>query len=93
MQSAGGMVIPRSMIYEKAKGVSSLVALTSVEDSRDVLGSEEAVMELGKGSMVELKEMKHEIMCDCDKDPMYRFACKNGVIWFAANVIALKIRR
>lgn len=43
--------------------------------------------------MMEMKEMKHNIQCDCDKDATYCFACKNGVVWFAANVIALKIRR
>ena len=42
---------------------------------------------------MELKEMKHNLQCECDKDATYGFACKNGVWWFAANVIALKIRR
>lgn len=39
------------------------------------------------------KEPKHHINCECDKDSTYIFACKNGVRWFAENVIILKIKR
>lgn len=32
-------------------------------------------------------------MCECEKDSNYKFACKNGLKWFAQTVIKNKIRR
>jgi len=61
------------------------------EDTKELQPStssqEEAVV------VIELNEIKWNICCECDKDATYNFACKHGVIWFAANVIMLKIRR
>ena len=34
-----------------------------------------------------------KIKCDCDKDPLYNFACKNSMNWFITHVLLIKIRR
>lgn len=72
---------------DNSKNKSTTDVVKEKSDSKDQADAA-AVVEV-----IELKEMKHQICCDCDKDPTYAFACKNGVVWFAANVIMLKIRR
>lgn len=32
-------------------------------------------------------------LCECEKDQIYKFSCKNGVQWFAETIIKNKIRR
>ena len=31
--------------------------------------------------------------CECEKDPLYEFGCKNSVNWFVTNDLIMKIRK
>lgn len=37
--------------------------------------------------------MRKQLECTCEKDPNYSFGCRNAVMWFAENVLIMKIRR
>ena len=34
-----------------------------------------------------------KLICDCEKDPWYKFACKQGVSWFCNDTLITKIKR
>ena len=40
-----------------------------------------------------LDEINKKLKCDCEKDILYQFSCKNAINWFITNILVMKIRR